>query len=233
MNTNKQRENAFANTMSYMQVRQGMGNTTKQLLSAYDWNSAKKVVDIGGSLGDTCVEIACKYSSIRCVVQDLPEVVEKGRAKVLAEVAERVEFMAHDFFQEQPVKGADVYLLRWILHDWSNQKSLTILRNLIPALESGANVLIQEFILPEPGILPSYHEKTIRQVPFLPFVNYTTNHKHIRNMDIAMKAMFNSRERSIEDWSILFREADPRFQLVKVEAPNMSNLAVMQLQWNS
>ncbi|KAF2264998.1 putative O-methyltransferase [Lojkania enalia] len=213
MKANKRREKAFANTMSYMQKRQGLGNTTSQLLSAYDWASAKKVVDVGGSLGDTCVDIVREHPSVQCVVQDLPEVITEAEKKASSETASQIKFMAHDFFQEQPVKGADVYLLRWILHDWSDQRAISILRNLIPALKNGANVIVQEFILPEPGMLPSYHEKTIR------------------NMDIAMKAVFNSKERSIEDWKELFEKADPRFIYQSADVPAGSNLAIMRLHW--
>ena len=43
--------------------------------------------------------------------------------------------MEHDFFfLEQPVKSADVYLIRWILHDWPNTYAFKILRALVPAL---------------------------------------------------------------------------------------------------
>ena len=56
--------------------------------------------------------------------------------------------MEHDFFEEQPVKGADVYLLRWVLHDWSDSYAVRILRALIPALNKGARVILNETVLP-------------------------------------------------------------------------------------
>jgi trans-aconitate methyltransferase len=162
MKFNKRREKAFASTMTYMQERHGFGNTSEQLLSAYDWASAKQVVDIGGSLGATSADIVRKFPSIHCIVLDLPEIIVEARQKVSEDVTENITFEAHDFFQDEPIRDADVYLLRWILHDWSDQRAILILQNLIPGLKNGANIIVQEFILPEPGLVSFYHEKTIR-----------------------------------------------------------------------
>jgi trans-aconitate methyltransferase len=150
--------------MKYFQSRPGFGNNPTHLFSSFDWVSVNTVVDIGGGTGATSVVLAEKFPSIRCTVEYTPEVVAQGKSEITPDAASRVAFMAHDFFQEQPVKNADVYFLRWILHDWSDSKALMILRQLIPALKRGAHVILQEMILPEPGTLPFYHEKTTRWV---------------------------------------------------------------------
>lgn len=141
MKDDARRKAAFSNTMTYMQSRPGFGFTTSHLLSNYDWASATTVVDIGGGHGSTCADIAQHNPSTRCIVQDLPEVVAEGRNLIPSALANRITFKAHDFFTEQPVKDADVYFLRWVLHDWSDSKAMTILRNLIPSLKSGAPIL--------------------------------------------------------------------------------------------
>ena len=66
-------------------------------------------VDIGGSHGFVCVELARKWRGTKFVVQDLVSTVESAPNPVSedSQVAARVEFMAHDFFTEQVVKGAD------------------------------------------------------------------------------------------------------------------------------
>lgn len=77
-----------------------------------------KVVDVGGSRGHVSVRIAEKVPGLSFVVQDDEGILEAGQAEGISEqVKERVDFMPHDFFAEQPVKGAEVYLLRFILHD--------------------------------------------------------------------------------------------------------------------
>lgn len=120
MTSNKRREKAVASTMSYMQERHGFENTSEQLLSAYDWASAKTVVDIGGSLGVTSADIVRKFPSVHCIVLDLPEVVADARQRVSEDVSKHITFEAHDFFKDAPIQDVDVYLLRWILHDWSD-----------------------------------------------------------------------------------------------------------------
>lgn len=77
-------------------------------------------------------------------MQDLPEVIERA-----PEVADgsNVSFMAHDFFVPQSVTGADAYLFRWILHNWSDKYCVRILRALVPALKPGARIILNEHIL--------------------------------------------------------------------------------------
>lgn len=60
-----------------------------------------------------------------------------------------VDFMEHNFFKPQPVKYADVYLLRLILHNWSDKDCLEIIRNLVPSLKHGTKILVNEIVLPD------------------------------------------------------------------------------------
>jgi sterigmatocystin 8-O-methyltransferase len=77
-----------------------------------------KVVDIGGGRGQVSIRIAEKMPDMSFVVQDDEAILEAGQAEgVPDEVADRIEWMPHDFTEKQPVKGADVYLFRFILHD--------------------------------------------------------------------------------------------------------------------
>ena len=120
------------------------------------------VVDIGGSYGGMSIALAQKYTSIRCIVQDKSDVVRNGRERLPHDVKDRVLFMEHDFFSVQPSKGADVYLLRWILHDWSDKYAAQILRALIPALKRSAKIVLGELVVPEPGTTSMFQEKGIR-----------------------------------------------------------------------
>lgn len=138
------------------------GTEPSYLVDNYDWTGVSKVVDVGGSHGIVMLELASKMPNIQCIVQDHAEVVRKGRAQVSQEFLERVTFMEHDFFTEQPVKDADVYYLRWILHNWSDKYCIDILRNLIPALKKGARIVVSEFCMPAPGVLSPVQEKPLR-----------------------------------------------------------------------
>lgn len=60
---------------------------------------------------------------------------------------DRITFVANDFFSEETIKDADVYFLRWILHNWSDKYAIQILQSLIPALKNGAKILVYEVVL--------------------------------------------------------------------------------------
>ena len=147
----------FAQAMSLIQKTPGMGPSA--LIDAYPWAEAKTLVDLGGSHGATSIALARHNPGLKCIVQDLPETI--GSAIVPEALHGRVEFMAHDLFSPQQT-SADIYFLRWIFHDWSDKYCIDILRNLIPAMKPGARVLVNEFVLPEPGMIPYIKEREMR-----------------------------------------------------------------------
>ncbi|KAF4632321.1 hypothetical protein G7Y89_g5805 [Cudoniella acicularis] len=189
-----ERAQRMAKAMSFM--NSGPGYSPRHILENFDWGDAANglLVDVGGGQGIVAIEIARHFPRIKCIVQDLPEVIEG--VSVPDDLAKdgRLMLMPHDFFQEQVVKGADVYYLRWILHDWSDKYATEIIRQLVPALKRGARILVSELCLPDPCVLSRYKER------------------HARNFDISMKQIQNSKERDATDWAQLFAAVDMRFQ---------------------
>lgn len=107
------------------------------------------VVDVGGGAGHTSRKIKdlCAGVKGRVVLQDRAEVVAD------APQIEGVESMAHDFFAPQPVKGARVYYLRRIFHDWADPSCIKILKQLADAMDpKTSRVVIAEQILPTEGV---------------------------------------------------------------------------------
>lgn len=123
----------------------------KHLVSGFGWASVDHpgvtVVDMGGGLGSVSQYLAKSTQHIKFIVQDLPGTVELGRASLPAELQGRIEFMAHDFFTEQTLKNSDIYLFRWIMHNWSDPYCIRLLRNLIPAMHNGSRVVVYEYVL--------------------------------------------------------------------------------------
>ncbi|GJC97891.1 sterigmatocystin 8-O-Methyltransferase [Colletotrichum higginsianum] len=111
----------------------------------------KKIVDVGGGRGALAVQVASKSPTTRFIVQDSEDNAREGQKSLPAELQGRVQFMAHDFFSLQPVKDADIYFFRWILHDWSDEHAVKIIRSLVPALRPGARVILNELVVPRPG----------------------------------------------------------------------------------
>ena len=107
------------------------------------------------------IALAEKYPKLNYVVQDLPDIVASGQRALPSHLADRVSFQSHDFFTPQPVQ-ADVYLLRFILHDYSDTHATVILKNLLPAFKPTSKLLIMDGVLPEPGSMPRSQERQIR-----------------------------------------------------------------------
>lgn len=107
------------------------------------------IVDVGGSQGHDLISFHDEMPGFRgrLILQDLPETVQG----VLAQ-PQVFEAMAYDFFTPQPVKHADVYLLLAVLHNWSDDACVRILKNLAAAMKPGhSRLLISAMLLPDIG----------------------------------------------------------------------------------
>lgn len=195
----------------------GMNHDTTALTKGYDWTSIDAkggtLVDLGGANGHVAVVIARACPKMHLVVQEIPEVVAKAKYEIPDDVADRVSMVAHDFFEAQPT-SADAYLFRQIFHNWGDKHCISMLKALIPALKPGAKVIVNDLVLPPPGVLPPAAERGVR------------------GMDMIMLSLFNARERSKDDFEQLFAEADERFQQVKVWKPEGSSLGLVEATWS-
>ena len=156
-----QRAQRFADGMKFLQSAPAFN--INHLIDDLGWKAEEcpsSMVDLGGSHGLISIQLLRRFPGLKCVVEDLPETI--SCATTPPDLASRLEFKAHNFFTEQPVKNADMYLLRSILHDWSDRYAIQILRNLVPALKKGAKIIINEVCLPEPNVLPFYQEQLLR-----------------------------------------------------------------------
>ncbi|KAJ2999003.1 hypothetical protein NUW58_g143 [Xylaria curta] len=198
----------------------------RHVIDNYDWRSLgqAQVVDVGGSRGNVAIQLAKNFPELKVLVQDKEEVIQGAENDIPNEVKARVSFAVHDIICPQTVE-ADVYYLRWILHNWPDKyclctnsgqpEGMVILRALIPALKHNARIVIQEACLPEPGTVPLWKETRLRAA------------------DLSMTALFNARDRTANDWKALFTEADRRFVLKSVIQPTGSALAILDLRWNA
>ena len=173
LNKNPERAKRFAGAMS---------STSRASLDAlaeyFDWASlpaGSTVVDIGGSRGHVSLHLAERFQQVKFVVQDLHEVVVGAEESLSEDVADRLSFMGHDMFTEQPIRNAEVYLLRFVLHDWPDKHCVNALKQLVPAMKQGARVVIQDHILPEPGSLGLLQEMQIRYAYYSKLLDTNTD----------------------------------------------------------
>ena len=160
--SNPAKAKRFASAMKSFSNSDGMSSSF--IVERFDWGSLGDgtVVDLGGSHGQLCVAIAESFPSLKLIVQELPRVVQTvDKSTLPSDVIDRIKFMEHDFFTTQPVK-ANVYILRQVFHNYPDGHVVKILRQLIPALELGARVLVNDYVLADPGETPMSKEKYMR-----------------------------------------------------------------------
>lgn len=162
------RATVFAKAMGWHAMLPGF--SPKYLASAFPWSSSGEmtVIDVGGGLGHVSQALCEHNPLVKCIVEDTPDVVEQGRKSLPSSLQDRISFQAHDLFQEQPIKDADVYLLRLVLHDWSDKYSKMIIRSLIPALKPGAKVVVSDRVIPGRNEVHYLVEREARFVAVLP-----------------------------------------------------------------
>ena len=123
--------------------------TDASVVAAYDFSSYPSIVDVGGGHGLLLANILAATPSTRGVLYDLSAVVYPV-SKILCNnrFTDRVRIEAGSFFDKVPA-GGDAYVLKNILHDWSDAKAVQILRNVHAAAGRHAAVLLVELVIPD------------------------------------------------------------------------------------
>ncbi len=116
----------------------------------YDFSRCRRIVDVGGGHGLLLSRVLGAAPDATGVLFDLPGVVEGA-----PDLGPRIEKVGGNFFEAVP-SGGDTYLLKFIIHDWSDEQCVVILRNIAAAMAPEARVLVIETVMPEtPGPHPA------------------------------------------------------------------------------
>ena len=131
-------------------VALGQGSN-EAVAEAYDFAQFSRVVDVGGGHGQLLSAILARNPHLSGVLFDLPSGVAAAKAGVGGALP-RTEFITGSFFESVPL-GADVYVLKKVIHDWNDQQSIAILRRCRDAMTPKGRVLLAETLVP-PGDEP-------------------------------------------------------------------------------
>jgi hypothetical protein len=169
------------------------------ILEAYDFKGIRVLADIGGGHGSVVGSILQKYPEMKGILFDMEHVV-RGAGSYLQSlsVADRCTVTSGDFFKSVPA-GADTYIMKNIIHDWDDEKSIAIMRNIRQALgdRKDGKLLLLEFVV-TPG-----------------------NEPHLAKWaDIEMLALPGGKERTEAEYAELFSKCGFRLnRLVPTQAP--------------
>ncbi|KAK6523136.1 hypothetical protein TWF694_006031 [Orbilia ellipsospora] len=177
----------------------------------FPWASLGKatVVDVGGGLGGFCLELSRLYPSLGFVIQDREQIVKKAeldfwpRENPTAIHEGRVKFLKHDFFQENPTKGADIYWMRYIIHDWADDYCIKILKGVKAGMGPHSKLLICDQVMNTTNGDP-YLESAPDLLPAN--YGYAARFSHVR--DLEMMAFMNGIERKPTEFRNLIESAE-------------------------
>ena len=184
-------------------TRQAVG----AIINAHDFSYARSLVDVGGGYGVLLGTILANNPGASGKVFDLPHCRE-GALRLMAEsgVADRAEFVEGNFFESVPA-GADAYLLKSVIHDWDDEKSLTIFKNCReamsqhPAGKNKSRLLLIEPTVPE-RLESSSHDGVIV------------------GSDLNMLVMTGGRERTEAEFRSLLDAAGLRIERIVAAPPS-------------
>jgi SAM-dependent methyltransferase len=172
-----------------------MGNLSAlaagELVRVYDFSQVRTVADIGGAHGVLLAAVLGANPAARGILFDLPHVVATAGAAIAAQgLSERCDLVSGDFFAAVP-EGADLHLLKQIIHDWDDDQATRLLQNCQRALAPNGKLLLVEMVIP-PDNRPSPAQA----------------------MDLNMLVVAGGRERTEEEYRHLFDAAGFRLERV-------------------
>lgn len=178
------------------------GRESNAVLEAYDFSSFNTIADIGGGNGSQIISILERHGALQGILFDLPHVIERAQERIAAAgLAPRCKLVGGSFFESVPA-SADAYLMRHIIHDWDDEKSLTILRNCQRAMPKGGKVLVVE------SVIPAGNE---------PFGG--------KLLDLVMLLIPGGKERTESEYRELFGKAD--LELARI-VPTATEISVLE-----
>jgi orsellinic acid C2-O-methyltransferase len=122
---------------------------TDAVVAACDFRRFGSIVDVGGGNGALIAAILAATPKLKGVVFDLPSgSADALRHLAAAGVADRSEVVAGDFFRSVPA-GADAYILKSIIHDWDDERSVEILTSCRQAMQKCSTLLLIERVMPQ------------------------------------------------------------------------------------
>ncbi|PKF75767.1 methyltransferase, partial [Chryseobacterium sp. PMSZPI] len=168
------------------------GMELQGIIQTYDFTPYKTIVDIGGGNGIMMYAILNSSSESSGIIFDEAHVIEKTIQLIPENLKARCSVATGSFFDKVP-EGADLYTMKWIIHDWNDEECIKILKVCYDAMPKGATLLIIDAVIPDES----------------------QNQPHIAKLlDIVMMACITGRERTANEFKKLVEKAGFTFHRV-------------------
>jgi hypothetical protein len=186
----------FTQFMSAYGMLQG-----QMIAQRVDFAPYRCVMDVAGGAGSISVQVGLSHPHLRGIITDVPAVCRIAEEHIQASgLAGRFSAQAVDLFEGPYPSGADVMILGWVLHDWSDESCSKILRNCFDALPSQGALLITE------GVLNDDFSGTRFRV--------------LMSLNMLITCEPGARERTEEEYHALLEEAGfDRIRVIRLKAP--------------
>jgi len=118
----------------------------KAITGAYDFSGIKRLADVGGGHGALLASILQRYPQLQGVLFDRTEIVEGLPKDRFAGCQGRISIESGSFFERVP-DGCDAYIMKHIIHDWSDEHCRTILKLMRAKLPAEGRVLVCDMVV--------------------------------------------------------------------------------------
>jgi ubiquinone/menaquinone biosynthesis C-methylase UbiE len=166
------------------------------IAESWDFENYKLVADLGGGGGALIAAVLKTYPHLSGMLVDHQASIDSARPRIVAEgLEERCQLIAADLLEQVPA-GADVYLLKHVLHGYEDSRSIQLLKNCRAAMHAEGRLLIIEFVIPDVIDSPDPQlEKRLMS-------------------DLNMMAVTGGKERSQMEWRDLLDESSLDLQAI-------------------
>jgi O-methyltransferase domain/Dimerisation domain len=171
------------------------------IANAYDFSIIRSLTEVAGGHGLFLTTILERYPEITGTLFELPQVVATNESGPLKNFGNRLKVVEGDMFQEVP-SGADAYIMKRTIHDWSDDQSTKILSACRAGVSNGGRLLVIDSVVPA-------------DVSFSP----------IKFMDLIMMLFSGGKERTEEEFQMLFAGSGWRLNRI---IPTASPLSIVE-----
>jgi len=177
-------------------------NWVLEALDKYDFSNIHHICDIGGGTGHLLGNLLVKYPHMKGTVLELESVTSKKELLLAPKLAvsERCSYVAGNMFcsNNSQLPSADAYIMKMILHDWSDEECVEILSNIYGSSPKHARLFIAEHLVP------------------------SSNIPHFSKLfDIHMMCVASGKERTVDEYSSLLEQSGWKY--VQTHRPYQQN----------